>query len=146
MSGCYNSLASCTPSQRWQAVRCARLKVWLSACMNGNFKTKRKAYTQVIGWLLCWLSHSHGWLRVPLMRAAAQKAKQLCLQTSKHACTSAVRVYTTWKGASRASYVFEIAVLLIFAARSRTEDVYTFTVGAKQAIGVHIISRYKMNV
>ncbi len=70
-----------------------------------QLQDKRKAYTQVIGWLLCWLSHSHGWLRVPLMRAAAQKAKQLCLQTSKHACTSAVRVYTTWKGASWKSFI-----------------------------------------
>lgn len=46
----------------------------------------------------------------------------------------------------RASYVFEIVVLLIFAAPGRTEDVFTFTVGAQQAIGVQIISRYKINV
>lgn len=46
----------------------------------------------------------------------------------------------------RASYIFEIVVLLIFAAPGRTEDVYTFTEGAQQAIGVEIISRYKINV
>lgn len=40
---CYDSPAPCTPSQRWQAVRCARLKVRLSACMNGNFQTKGKS-------------------------------------------------------------------------------------------------------
>lgn len=45
----------------------------------------------------------------------------------------------------RASYVFEIAALLIFAAPGRTEVVYTFTVGAQQPIGVQITRRNKIN-
>lgn len=121
-----------------------------AVCMyEWQLQDKRKEGIYTGDWLTALLIVTQPWLVKSAADERSCSEKQsisVYRRLSMHAHRQSVSTEHEKMPVERASYVFEIAVLLIFASPGRTAVVYIFTVGAQQANREQIISRYKMNV